>query len=83
MSKFLVIFNTKIIFVQFVYMSIFLFIYQYRGIFFYNFYSIANCLKKKSATRSPIHMHGYPARAFDSSLVIYIERDVLRTITNI
>jgi len=27
-------------------------------------------------------MHGYPARAFDSSLVIYIERDVLRTIIN-
>ena len=27
-------------------------------------------------------MHGYPVRAFDSSLVIYIERDVLRTIIN-
>jgi len=27
-------------------------------------------------------MHGYPTRAFDSSLVTYIERDVLRTISN-
>jgi hypothetical protein len=27
-------------------------------------------------------MHGYPTRAFDSSLVTYIERDVLRTINN-
>jgi len=27
-------------------------------------------------------MHGYHARTFDSSLVTYIERDVVRTISN-
>jgi len=56
MSKFLVIFNTKIIFVQFVYMSIFLFIYQYRDlffIFFYNFYAIATCFQKRAHCAHP------------------------------
>jgi len=63
-------------------MSIFLFIYQYRHLFFYSFYAIATCFKKKSATRSLVRMHGYPTRAFDSSLVTYIERDVLKIISN-
>ena len=62
-------------------MSIF-YSYINTKIFFFNFYAIANCFQKKSAIRSPVHMHGYPTRAFDSSLVIYIERDVLRTISN-
>jgi len=47
-------------------------------IFFNNFYAIATCFQKKSATRSPVRMHEYHATAFDSSLITYIERDVLR-----
>jgi len=36
-------------------------------------------LKKKRNTLT--HMHEYPAKAFDSSLVTYIEREVLKTIS--
>ena len=38
--------------------------------------------QKKNVTRSPVRMHGYPPRALDSSLVIYVEKDVLEKISN-
>ena len=41
---------------------------------FYNFYAIAACFQKKRATHSLVHMHGYPARAFDISCNLYIKR---------
>jgi len=64
-------------------MYVCLYFYSYINtyIFSNNFYAIATCLKKKR-TRSPFRMHGYPTGAFDSSLVTYIERDVLRKISN-
>jgi len=30
--------------------------------------------KKKNATRSPVRMHGYPAKAFDISCNLYRKR---------
>ncbi|KEH34755.1 hypothetical protein MTR_3g068180 [Medicago truncatula] len=47
------------------------------------FYTIATCFQKKSSTRSFVHMGGYPGRAFDSSLVTYIERDALEQLVMI
>jgi len=46
------------------------------------FFVIYTCFQKKSSARSPVCIHGYPTRAFDSSLVTYIKRDVLRKINN-
>jgi len=81
---FLLIFNTEIIFCTIcTYVYIFIHISIDKSIFLYNnFYVIATCFHKKIAMRSPVCMYGYHVRAFESSLVIYIERDVLRTISN-
>jgi len=67
MSIFLLIFNTKIIFFTYAYVSIHISIQRsiYLFYFIYNFYAIVTCFQKKSVTRSPVRMHGYHARAFD------------------
>ena len=46
----------------------------HRFFFFNNFYVIATCFRKKNATRSPVHMHGNLARAFDIFCNLYRKR---------
>ena len=75
------VFCTEIFFYTictYVYTFIHITMHRFFLIFFNNFYAIATCFQKKSATRSPVRMHEYHATAFDSSLITYIERDVLR-----
>ena len=80
MSILLLIVNTKIFFFT-ICTYVYIFIsYINTKIFFYNFYAIATCFQKKSATRSPVRMHEYPAHL--TSLVTYIKKDVRRTISN-
>jgi len=57
-------------------MSIFLFIYQYKDFYyyFYSFYAIATCFHRSVCANIMLeHL---------TSLVTYIQRDVLRTISN-
>jgi len=51
-----------------------------RSIYFYNSYHLRLAFKKRA--QCAFICTGYHVRAFDSSLVTYIKRDVLRAISN-